>query len=161
MRKLFLAIIVSTLLFKSLALASEKNPHPNIIFILFDDLGYGEPPAYRGNSPFKMPTLDRLAREGMRFTDAHTPSAVCTPTRYGVLTGRYPMRIGQFGVLGTYSTPIIERERLTAQATGLSYRGVWQMASWHELGHHARRKEIKDRNARRHCGDRWADLSWL
>lgn len=132
MRKLFLAIIVSTLLFKSLALASEKNPHPNIIFILFDDLGYGEPPAYRGNSPFKMPTLDRLAREGIRFTDAHTPSAVCTPTRYGVLTGRYPMRIGQFGVLGTYSTPIIERERLTVPAM-LKQEGYHTAAfgKWH------------------------------
>lgn len=88
-------------------------PPPNIVFILFDDLGYGEPPVYRADSQFKMPTLDRLAREGMRFTDAHTAAAVCTPTRYGVLTGRYPMRIGQFGVLGTYSPPIIERERLT------------------------------------------------
>ena len=132
MRKLFLAIIVPTLLFNSPALASEKQAHPNIIFILFDDLGYGEPPAYRGNSPFKMPTLDRLAREGMRFTDAHTPSAVCTPTRYGVLTGRYPMRIGQFGVLGTYSPPIIERDRLTVGLM-LKQRGYHTAAigKWH------------------------------
>lgn len=86
---------------------------PNIIFILFDDLGYGEPQSFRNDSPFKMLHLDRLAREGMRFTDAHSASSVCTPTRYGVLTGRYPWRIGRFGVLTTFARPIIERERLT------------------------------------------------
>lgn len=86
---------------------------PNIVFVLFDDMGYGEPPCYRPESPFKMPCLDRLAREGMRFTDAHTSSSVCTPTRYGLLTGRYPWRIGRFDVLQTYSPPIIESSRLT------------------------------------------------
>ena len=110
----------------------QSAAKPNIVFILFDDLGYGEPPAYRSESPFKMPTLDRLAREGMRFTDAHTAAAVCTPTRYGVLTGRYPMRIGQFGVLGTYSPPIIERERLTV-ASMLKQQGYHTAAfgKWH------------------------------
>jgi arylsulfatase A-like enzyme len=86
---------------------------PNIVFILFDDLGYGEPGCYRADSPFRTPNLDRMAREGMRFTDAHSASAVCTPTRYGVLTGRYPWRIGQYGVLTTYSPPIIPRSRPT------------------------------------------------
>lgn len=86
---------------------------PNIVFILFDDLGYGEPGCYRSDAPFKTPNLDRMAREGMRFTDAHSASAVCTPTRYGVLTGRYPWRIGQYGVLTTYSPPIIQRSRPT------------------------------------------------
>jgi arylsulfatase A-like enzyme len=86
---------------------------PNIIFILFDDLGYGEPPCYRKDSPFKMPNLDRVATEGIRFTDAHTASGVCTPTRYGLLTGRYPWRIGQFGVLTFFSPPIIQKDRLT------------------------------------------------
>jgi arylsulfatase A len=105
--------IFTTLLLAPFAALPATAPKPNIVFILFDDLGYGDPPCYRADSPFKMPTLDRLAREGMRFTDAHTASAVCTPTRYGVLTGRYPMRIGQFGVLTTFSPPIIERGRLT------------------------------------------------
>ncbi len=105
MRKHFLQLLIAACLLSQTVLATDKPAQPNIVFILFDDLGYGEPPLYRTNSPFKMPTLDRLAREGMRFTDAHTPSAVCTPTRYGVITGRYPMRIGQFGVLGTYSSP--------------------------------------------------------
>ena len=93
--------------------AAEK---PNIVFILFDDLGYGQPPGYRAQSEFKTPALDQLAREGMRFTDAHTAAAVCTPTRYGVLTGRYPCRIGQYGVLTTFSPPIIPPERLTVAA---------------------------------------------
>jgi arylsulfatase A-like enzyme len=99
----------------SLRAADGPRPaaKPNIVFILFDDLGYGEPASYRPDSPFRTPNLDRLAREGMRFTDAHSASAVCTPTRYGVLTGRYPWRIGQFGVLTSLSPPIIERERLT------------------------------------------------
>lgn len=86
---------------------------PNIVFVLFDDLGYGEPGCYRKESPFKTPNLDRLAAEGMRFTDAHTAASVCTPTRYGLLTGRYPSRIGQYGVLTTYSPPIIPKTRLT------------------------------------------------
>ncbi|MEI8045170.1 MAG: arylsulfatase [Verrucomicrobiota bacterium] len=111
---------------------TQAADKPNIVFILFDDLGFGEPPGYRADSPFKMPTLDRLAREGMRFTDAHTASAVCTPTRYGVLTGRYPMRIGQFGVLTTFSAPIIERERLTV-ASMLKQHGYHTAAfgKWH------------------------------
>jgi arylsulfatase A len=91
--------------------AAEKRP--NVVFVLFDDMGYGQPPCYRPGSEFKTPNLDRLAREGLRFTDAHTAASVCTPTRYGVLTGRYPSRIAQYGVLTTYSAPIIPRERTT------------------------------------------------
>jgi arylsulfatase A-like enzyme len=92
------------------AAATEK---PNIIFVLFDDMGYGQPKCYREGTEFKTPNLDRLAQEGMRFTDAHSAASVCTPTRYGVLTGRYPSRIGQYGVLTTYSPPIIPTTRLT------------------------------------------------
>jgi len=96
--------------------AAPRTPDPqppNIVFVLFDDMGYGQPGCYRKGSEFKTPNLDRLAKEGMRFTDAHTAASVCTPTRYGLLTGRYPSRIGQFGVLTTYSTPIIPKTRLT------------------------------------------------
>ena len=105
---------------------------PNIIFILFDDLGYGEPPGFRKDSPFKMPNLDRLAREGVTFSDAHSAAAVCTPTRYGVLTGRYPFRIGQFGVLSFGSKPIIEKERMTV-ASMMKARGYHTacFGKWH------------------------------
>ena len=89
---------------------------PNIIFVLFDDMGYGQPQSYNPKSSLRTPNLDKLATQGMRFTDAHTAAAVCTPTRYGVMTGRYPSRIGQFGVLTTFSKPIIPPDRLTVAA---------------------------------------------
>jgi arylsulfatase A-like enzyme len=95
---------------QAFAATAEK---PNIIFVLFDDMGYGQPKCYREGTEFKTPNIDRLAKEGMRFTDAHAAAAVCTPTRYGVITGRYPSRIGQYGVLTTYSKPIIPSTRLT------------------------------------------------
>lgn len=115
------SLILAALLLAPLTVlhAAEKPAtagKPNIIFILFDDLGYGQPPCFRAGAEFKMPNLDKLTREGMRFTDAHTAAAVCTPTRYGVMTGRYPWRIGQFGVLSHLSPPIIEKERLTVAA---------------------------------------------
>ncbi|MFY7818347.1 MAG: sulfatase family protein [Akkermansiaceae bacterium] len=90
--------------------AAEK---PNIVFVLFDDMGYGEPVCYRSNSKLKTPNLDRLATQGMRFTDSHSASSVCTPTRYGLLTGRYPSRNGQYGVLTSYDPPIIPPSRMT------------------------------------------------
>ncbi len=93
--------------------ASTSPKNPNIIFVLFDDMGYGQPKCYREGTEFKTPNIDRLAKEGMRFTDAHSAASVCTPTRYGVMTGRYPSRIGQYGVLTTYSKPIIPKTRLT------------------------------------------------
>lgn len=86
---------------------------PNIVFVLFDDMGYGEPTCYRPDSKLKTPNIDRLAAAGMRFTDAHSAAAVCTPTRYGLLTGRYPSRIGQYGVLTTFNPPIIPESRPT------------------------------------------------
>ena len=69
--------------------ASEKPGKPNIVFILADDMGYGDVRALNPGSKLPTPHLDRLAREGATFTDAHSGSAVCTPTRYGVVTGRY------------------------------------------------------------------------
>src|SRR5438128_3355504 len=73
---------------------------PNIVIVLADDLGYGDPQCYNKESKIPTANIDRLATQGMRFTDAHTPSAVCTPTRYGLLTGRYCWRTRlQSGVL--------------------------------------------------------------
>ena len=70
--------------------------HPNIIVIMADDLGYGDLGCY-GATKIKTPHIDRLAREGMRFTDAHSPASVCSPSRYGLMTGRYPWRLHQQG----------------------------------------------------------------
>ena len=87
---------------------------PNIVFIMADDMGYGDVGCYNPDSKIPTPNMDRLAQEGIRFTDAHSPSAVCTPTRYGVLTGRYCWRSRlKRGVLYGYEPPLIEQERLT------------------------------------------------
>ncbi len=93
--------------------ATKGGDRPNIVFVLFDDMGWGQPPCYSPQSALRTPNLDKLAAQGMRFLDAHSAAAVCTPTRYGVLTGRYPSRIGQFGVLTTYSRPLIPPSRTT------------------------------------------------
>jgi len=87
---------------------------PNIVYILADDLGYGDIRCLNPKGKIPTPDIDRLAAEGMRFTDAHAGSAVCTPTRYGILTGRYAWRSRlQEGVLGGYSPPLIEPGRMT------------------------------------------------
>ena len=62
---------------------------PNIVYILADDMGYGDMGCNNPDSKIPTPNLDCLAREGMRFTDAHAPSSVCSPSRYAILTGRY------------------------------------------------------------------------
>ena len=94
--------------------ASSSATPPNIIFILADDMGYGDPGSYNPESKIPTPNMDRLAAEGMRFTDAHSPSGVCTPTRYGLLTGRYSWRTHlKKGVLRGYSPNLIDTTRMT------------------------------------------------
>jgi arylsulfatase A-like enzyme len=94
-------------------LAAEPSK-PNVILILADDLGYGDVGCYNADSKIPTPHLDKLAREGMRFTDAHSPSSVCTPTRYAMLTGRYAWRTRlQRGVHGPWDKPLIAPGRLT------------------------------------------------
>ncbi len=93
---------------------SHAAERPNIIFILADDLGYGDVSCLNPQGKIPTPHIDRLAAEGMTFTDAHSGSAVCTPTRYGILTGRYSWRtrLAQ-GVLFGYDQPLIAADRLT------------------------------------------------
>jgi arylsulfatase A-like enzyme len=87
---------------------------PNIVFIMADDMGWGDPACY-GATRIQTPNMDRLACEGVRFLDAHSSSAVCTPSRYSVVTGRYCWRSRlEKGVLGGFGAPIIEPQRLTA-----------------------------------------------
>jgi arylsulfatase A-like enzyme len=96
--------------------AAENRPtHPNIVYILADDLGYGDVQCLNPQrGKIKTPNLDRLAAQGMTFTDSHSGSSVCTPTRYGILTGRYAWRTRlQRGVLNGLSQPLIARGRLT------------------------------------------------
>jgi len=96
--------------------SSSRKPagkKPNIVFIMADDMGYGDLSCY-GATKINTPNMDALAADGIRFTDAHSPSAVCTPTRYGVLTGRYCWRTRlKRGVLGGYSPLLIDTDRMT------------------------------------------------
>ena len=136
----FLATVLIT------AFSSQAVEKPNILFVLFDDMGYGEPTSYRPESLFKTPNIDRMAKEGIRFTDAHASAASCTPTRYGYLTGRYPHRIGQFGVLSTFSPPLIPETRLTV-ASYLKQNGYATacIGKWH-LGMNWGRPKIKGKD---------------
>jgi arylsulfatase A len=96
------------------ACRGRSRNYPNIVYIIADDMGYGDVSCLNPESKILTPHLDQLASEGMIFTDVHAGSAVCTPTRYGILTGRYCWRSRlQEGVLWGYSPHLIERERLT------------------------------------------------
>ena len=99
----------------ALLLAQESDGRrPSIVVILADDLGSGDPGSYNKASKIPTPNIDRLAAEGMRFTNAHSPSAVCTPTRYGLLTGRYAWRTRlKNGVLRGFSPCLVDVGRLT------------------------------------------------
>lgn len=96
----------------------KQPPRPNIVYILADDLGYGDVGCLNpARGKIATPNLDRLAAAGMTFTEAHSGSAVCTPTRYGILTGRYAWRTHlQKGVLHGYDAPLIAPDRLTVPA---------------------------------------------
>ncbi len=125
--------------------AAEK---PNIVYILADDLGYGDVQALNpARGKIKTPHLDRLASQGMTFTDSHGGSSVCTPTRYGLLTGRYAWRTRlQKGVLdGTDDPPLIAEKTLTVPAL-LRQHGYTTAAigKWH-LGFLSERPATADR----------------
>ena len=93
---------------------SHEIELPNIILVLADDLGYGDLSIYVKDNNIKTPNLDQMAIEGIRFTDAHTPASVCTPTRYGLLTGRYNWRTSlKQGVLTGKSKALIPSKRTT------------------------------------------------
>ncbi len=84
--------------------------HPNIVIFLVDDMGYGDLGSYNPESKIPTPNIDGLAEEGMRFTNAHAPGAVCHPSRYGLLTGRYPFRAN---TSIWPDQPVIDEDRMT------------------------------------------------
>lgn len=105
----------------------------NIVYILADDMGYGDISANNENCPFETTNIDSIAKNGIRFTDAHATSSVCTPSRYGLLTGRYNWRSPlKEKVLGGYSTHIIKEGRETI-ATILKKQGysTHAIGKWH------------------------------
>ncbi len=107
---------------------------PNVVLILADDLGYGDVGCYnprRGKIP--TPNIDRLAAQGMRFTDGHSSSGVCSPSRYALLTGRYHWRTKlQAGIVGVFGSPLIAPDRLTiaGSAKQQGYRTAC-IGKWH------------------------------
>lgn len=113
-RTLPVSVLWLLLLATSTTFADE--PTPNVVLIYVDDLGYGDLGCY-GATKVQTPNIDRLAAEGRRFTDAHSASAVCTPSRYGLLTGQYPVRAnggaGTWGPLPTTSELIIDTNTVT------------------------------------------------
>ena len=114
--------------------AGEVPARPNIIVILADDLGYGDVQCYNPKrSKIPTPYIDALARRGMRFTDGHSSSGVCSPSRYTLLTGRYHWRTRlQQGIVGYLERPLIAEDRLTL-ASMLKQRGYRTacMGKWH------------------------------
>ncbi len=136
----FLHVLV-VLIFGILPMGGRAADNPNIIIILADDMGWGDPRCYQPDSKIPTPNLDRLAQEGVRFTDAHTPSSVCTPTRYTLLTGRYCWRTSlEKGVLDGFGPPLIKpgEDTVASLLKRHGYQtacvGKWHLGmQWHDL----------------------------
>lgn len=133
--------IVLQMTLVSPSLAADR---PNIVIILADDLGYGSLNCYgAAKSHIRTPNIDRLAKEGRRFTDASTPSSVCSPTRYGLLTGRYDWRTNQkHGVVNTTDPLHIKTSRPTIASLlkSVGYRTA-AIGKWH-LGYGAKKADF-------------------
>lgn len=117
--------------------AADGKDKPNIVLILADDMGIDSVAALNEKCGIPTPHLDRLLTQGMHFTDAHSGSAVCSPTRYGVLTGRYSWRSRlKRGIVGQWERPLIEDDRLTLpgmlkqQGYSTACIGKWHLG-WH------------------------------
>ncbi len=135
-RFISLAAAVTTILCIAVASPAEEvdRSRPNILVIYADDLGYGDVQCYntqRGKIP--TPHIDALAAQGMRFTDAHSSSGVCSPSRYTILTGRYHWRTSlQSGIVGLWKGPLIAPDRMTigSLAKQQGYRTAC-IGKWH------------------------------
>ena len=150
MASLLMWLLTGTTWFAAGAVVQADAPdsggrRPNIVYVLCDDLGVGDLRSFNAQSKIATPHLDRLAAEGMRFTDAHSGSAVCTPTRYGIMCGRYAWRTRlQNGVLGGLSPSLIAADQWTV-AKHLKQAGYHSscIGKWH-LGLDWQRVDGKD-----------------
>lgn len=139
MKNLIASLLVAGGCSASLCFSASADT-PNIVIILADDMGWGDPQCYQPDSKIPTPNLDVLAASGVRFTDAHTPSSVCTPTRYTLLTGRYCWRTWlEKGVLDGFGPPLIGADESTLatmlQDAGYSTAcvGKWHLGmQWHD-----------------------------
>jgi len=132
MESAYVACLISlaVILFNPNVHGSETSK-PNIVLILADDLGYGDTGCY-GATKIPTPNVDRLSRQGLRFTDAHATSATCTPSRYSLLTGQYPWRRSGTGVLAGNAPLIIETNQVTvASILKLAGYSTGVVGKWH------------------------------
>jgi arylsulfatase A len=141
----YLSPIFGLVLLTIIGSACVAAERPNIVIILADDLGFGSLNSYGADEAhIRTPNIDRLAHEGRRFTDANTPSSVCSPTRYGLLTGRYDWRTDQkHGVLNTTDPLHIETSRSTIASLlkSAGYRTA-AIGKWH-LGYGSERHDFR------------------
>lgn len=126
--------------FQSICWSQEKNTQPNIIVILADDIGYGDLSAYQrlngGTVKVETPQLDQLMKEGISFTDGHSPTALCAPSRYSVMTGQNTYHnYSPWGVWGSYQKTAIKKDDLTLGKVmknagyETAFLGKWHLAS--------------------------------
>lgn len=145
--RLFRNPIVLALTLAAMAAARDVDRYPNIVIVLSDDLGFGSVQSYGASEKhLRTPSIDGLAKEGRRFIDANAPSSVCTPTRYGLLTGRYCWRTSlRHGVLGITSPLHIETSRPTIASLlkSVGYRTA-AIGKWH-LGYGTGRTDYTKR----------------
>ncbi len=138
--------LIATFVCSAVALAAisvhgaEQSNRPNIVFILADDMGYGDLGCY-GAEKIQTPNIDRLAEEGILFTDGHCGASTCTPTRYGLMTGRHPWRSWcKYSALSTNAPLLIEEDRVTiasflkSAGYSTSIVGKWHLGYGHEEG---------------------------
>jgi arylsulfatase A len=135
MRYSIKALGISSLILLGFTFCTSEKPFqkPNIVIIYTDDQGYGDVSALNPKAKFKTPNIDRLVKEGVVFTDGHSSDAVCTPSRYSLLTGRYSWRTSlKQGVLGADGPCLIEKERMTI-ASLLQSKGynTAMVGKWH------------------------------
>lgn len=124
-----ISILLAAFLGLGISSHGQEKLHPHVVVILVDDMGYGDPGCYNPKSKIPTPNIDRLAADGMRFTDAHAPGPLCHPSRYGLLTGRFPFRTD---VSKWPSQPLIDEAEVTIASLlrGKGY-ATSMVGKWH------------------------------
>ena len=152
----FFLLLTGSFLLETATLADQPSQRPNIVVILADDFGVGDIQAHYPENKIKTPCLDRLVKQGMSFSDAHSPSAVCSPTRYGLLTGRYSWRTRmQEWVIACYEPPLIQPEvptlpsYLKSQGYYTACIGKWHLG-WDWAGPQKPQMDPIKRNPQKH-----------